>query len=81
MLGIDGATNSLSKSVYSFIVHTCLPLFIEYLKSTFVRETTEYDVAKTPECLKRLNKTVGSMLVAHLFRIIVIEREMSVASY
>lgn len=39
-LSIDGATDNLAKSRSNVILHTPIPLFIEYLKYDFERRTT-----------------------------------------
>lgn len=39
-IGVDGATNRLSKSVSNVIIHLPAPFFIEYLHSDLKRETS-----------------------------------------
>lgn len=45
-MGMDGATNRLSKSLSNIIVHVPVPLFIEYLNAYMKRETTPNVVNK-----------------------------------
>lgn len=58
-LGIDGATNVISKSMSNIIVHTRPPLFIEYLKADRKRETTASVVSKFKEVISRREGQFG----------------------
>lgn len=59
VIGIDGATNVLSKSMSNVIIHTPTPLFIEYLKSDMHRETTANVAAKVKDVLQRIDEKLG----------------------
>lgn len=55
LLGIDGATNVLSKSIINIIVQSPLPIFIECLKSALQRETTGIVVGKLKDLMVHLD--------------------------
>ena len=59
VLGVDGATNVMSKSLSNVNVHTPLPFFIEYLRSDLGRETTCNVFARTGDCMMRLDQNIG----------------------
>ncbi|KAI0557485.1 Ribonuclease H-like protein [Gracilaria domingensis] len=59
VLGIDGSTNRVSKSLCNVIVHVPVPLFIEYLRSDLNRETAENMVARLKNLLERLTVKLG----------------------
>lgn len=58
-LGIYGATNVLSKRMSNVIIHTTLPLFIEYRRSDMLRETTGNVVDKVKDVMTRIEQKVG----------------------
>ncbi|KAI0558418.1 Ribonuclease H-like protein [Gracilaria domingensis] len=59
VIGIDGATNKLSKSVSNVILHTPVPLFIEYLKSDLKTDRATNVVSKIKDVMKRLDDIIG----------------------
>lgn len=59
VLGVDGATNRLAKSVSNVIVHTPTPFFIEYLRADLKRETTVNVVAKLEDTIKRIDESTS----------------------
>lgn len=59
MLSIDGANDNLAKSRSNVILHTPIPLFIEYMKSDLQRETTPNVVSKLEDNIKRLDEKIG----------------------
>lgn len=69
-LGIDGATNRLSKSVSNVIIHLSLPFFIEYLTADMRRVPAENISTKVKDVITRLNRTCGKSFVGHSFRIL-----------
>lgn len=54
VLGIDGATNVLSKSSSNVIVQNHWPWFVEYLKSCLKKETAEEVADQIEDVLRRL---------------------------
>lgn len=58
VMGIDGATNRLSKSQSNVIVHIPMPLFTEYLGSVLQRETTVNAVTKIEDVIACLTKLI-----------------------
>lgn len=59
VIGIDGATNRLFKSIFNVIVHLPIPCFIESLQSDIRREITANVVQKIVDVKKRLDEMVG----------------------
>lgn len=58
-MGVDRATNALSKSISNVIFHTKLPLFIEYLRSDFRWETMENVVIKLKDTVNLIETLIG----------------------
>lgn len=54
-MGIDGATNVLSKTRSNVMIHTPLPIFMEYLRSDLQRETMENVVENLRDVMKRID--------------------------
>lgn len=67
VLGIDGATSRLPKSVSNVIIHNTKPLFIEYLRSDLKRETTVNVVDKIEDVMRRLDEQTGFQMSAYSF--------------
>ncbi|KAI0562212.1 hypothetical protein FGB62_64g020 [Gracilaria domingensis] len=59
VVGIDGGTNKLSKSVSNVIIHALLPLFVEYLRSDLKTDRTSNVVLKIKDAMKRLDDIIG----------------------
>lgn len=58
-LGIDGATNALSKSICNVTMHTPFASFTENPRSALTRETTPNIVSKTTDLLTRMESELG----------------------
>lgn len=57
-MGIDGATNVLSKSNSNVILHTPITFFVEYLSSDLKRETTQDVVEKVKDTVARFKDVI-----------------------
>lgn len=58
-VGIDGASNALSKSISNVIIHTTITVFDEYVSSDLHRKTTPNVVAKVKDTVNRVSDLVG----------------------
>lgn len=63
MLGIDGATNRLAKSISNVMILLPVPLFLEYLRVELKRETTVSAVSNITATINMLDEVVGIRLV------------------
>lgn len=63
ILGIDGATNVLSRSLSNVIAHDPRPWFLEYMQSDLRKETEIVLAEKVADIIHRLHFTVGRSVV------------------
>lgn len=57
-MGIDGATNVLSKSISNVIIHTPMRFFVKYLRSDLKRETKPNVLAKIKDSISRVGELI-----------------------
>lgn len=67
VLGIEGWTIRLEKSVCNVIIHNTRPLFIEFLRSDFKSESTENAVDKIADVFRRLDAETGLEMTLYCF--------------
>ena len=58
-LSIDGATDKMSNSKCNIILHTPLPMFIDYLQTDLKRDTTENVVKKIEDSINAIDRKTG----------------------
>lgn len=58
-IGIDGATNVMARSICNVILHTPLPMFLEYLVADLRKDTASNVKAKVVDFLTRIEPLVG----------------------
>lgn len=58
-MGIDGSNNRLWKSQRNVIVHVPVPIFFEFLRNDFQRETTTKVVDKIEDFIYRFTQRIG----------------------
>jgi hypothetical protein len=64
IIGMDGATNVLSRSMSNIIAHDPRPWFVEYLRADLKKESEQEEVSrKITDCISRLHNFIGKELV------------------
>lgn len=81
-IGIDGATNVMARSICNVILHTPLPMFLEYLVADLRKDTSSSVKAKVVDFLTRIEPLVGfkcQSFISDSCNLIIAVRKMLVA--